>query len=542
MWDPPKRPFTRGRELPEIPQTPEDLVYGREELTEGCRIGTYQQISLEYSQCQLARGALISSAFITWHREKPLFIINLKEQSTHWDKKSVRMESLSSFGSCLCRGDHLLSFDWASGYKHFALHRGLWDWFLFRYDGRYYRCIALPFGWTSSPCWFIKNLSPLTRYMRSELCLRVLVWLDDYLIAPGDGSRPSLAEDCQRVSKCLDQLFEKLGLVRHQGKGVWGRGATKLEHLGLVIDAVAFRYFLFPSKLQKLQEMASLMLKTTRQRSRWVRENVLASFCGSAVSQLVPLPLARFFTRSLYDALKDGAPRRDRHPERTVKLSHAGLRNLQSWAKMLAGDGRLIGGGKPSWCLHTDAADVGYGATLGQDMRAGSQGEVEVQGIWSPFLRLRSITLRELVAVRMALEDSVVQSRLTGDHSIVLLHVDNMAVVHIISNIVSAKTELMVELRRLHQVMVEMKVIVRAERLPSALNKHADSLSRTWNPRNLAAAPLLLQSVATSLQLQTMRRFWPLGDAPSARRKVMLAQFDEHWGDGKSRLWNPPPP
>ena len=35
-----------------------------------------------------------------------------------------------------------------------------------------------------------------------------------------------------------------------------------------------------------------------------------------------------------------------------------------------------------------------------------------------------------------------------------LLHVDNMAMFHIIRNIVSAKPELMQELRRLHHILV----------------------------------------------------------------------------------------
>lgn len=542
VWDPPQRPFLDGRELPGVPQSPKDLEFGLSELEEGCRVGTYQQVSVFHARQQMKKGALISGAFVTWKQEKPRFIINLKEQSQHWDKRSVQMDTISSFGSCLCPGDRLLSFDWSAGYRHFALHSRMWDWFLFHYDGRYYRCIALPFGWTASPFWFVKLLSPLTRYMRRELLLRVLVWLDDYLIAPGDGSLPSTAQDCIMASRTLDSLFERLGLLRHPGKGVWGSGSTRLEHLGLVIDTEAFRYFIAPSKLRNLREMANSLRHTARQRSRWVRENVLMSFCGSAVSQLVPLPLARFFTRSLYDALKKDAPRRGRYPERTVKLSHVALRDLRSWSTMLAGDGRLIYGGKPSWCLHTDAADVGYGGTLGRDMTAGSEGEISVQGIWSPFLRLKSITLRELVAVRLTLENTLVQSHVSKDDSLLLLHVDNMSVFYIISNMVSANKELMAELRLLHQLLMQMKIKIRASWLPSALNKHADSLSRSWNPRDLAATPSLLASIAKSLQLQTVRRYWPLGEAPAARRKVIVAQFSEKWGDGRSRLWNPPPP
>jgi len=66
--------------------------------------------------------------------------------------------------------------------------------------------------------------------MRDELHLRVLVWLDDYLIAPGDGSVPSSSEDCMKVSHTLDQLFWNLGLLLHPEKGVWGEGTTRLEH------------------------------------------------------------------------------------------------------------------------------------------------------------------------------------------------------------------------------------------------------------------------------------------------------------------------
>jgi len=310
VWDPPQRPFLHGKELPVVPQSAQDLEFGLAELEEGCRVGTYQQVSSQHAKNCSRNGSLISSAFVTWQREKPRFIINLKEQSRHWDKKSVHMDTLSSFGASLCQGDRLLSFDWASGYRHFALHPRMWDWFLFRYNGLYYRCIALPFGWTASPFWFVKLLSPLTRYMREKLCLRVLVWIDDYLIAPGNGAVPSSSKVCLEVSVALDTLFKRLGMLRHPEKGVWGRGATRLEHLGLVIDTEKFRYFLTPAKLRELREMANSILKTARQRSRWVRESLLASFCGLAVSQLVPFPLARFFTRSLYDALKENAPRR----------------------------------------------------------------------------------------------------------------------------------------------------------------------------------------------------------------------------------------
>lgn len=235
--------------------------------------------------------------------------------------------------------------------------------------------------------------------------------------------------------------------------------------------------------------MATVLLRTVNQRSRWVRGSVLARFCVQEVAQLIPLPLACFFTRSLYDAIKTTTSHQGRYPERTVRLHHAALRDLQSWATILSGDGRIIGGGQPSWCFHTDAANVGYGGTFGQNMNTTSTGKLSVQGTWLPFLRLKWITYRELVAVQKTLECDLIQARHLNDDSIVMLHVDNIGVFHILSNIVSANPALVSELRRRHHLLVQLKSYIRAACLPSVLNKHVDLLSRSWNPRDLMVTP-----------------------------------------------------
>lgn len=192
---------------------------------------------------------------------KARFTINLKQQSGHWDKRSVSMDTLSAFGSCLCEGDRLLSFDWSSAYRHMALHSGMWDWILFKYNRLCYRYISVPVGKAASPFWFVKLLSPVTRYMQSKLEFRVLVWLNNYLIASGNGIIPRMERDCLLISQELDKLFSSLGLLRHQTKGVWRKGAKRLEHLGLIIDAVAFCYFVSDTKLIELRGKAQALLK-----------------------------------------------------------------------------------------------------------------------------------------------------------------------------------------------------------------------------------------------------------------------------------------
>lgn len=79
------------------------------------------------------------------------FVVNLHLQSQHWSKESIKMQTLPSFALELEQDDFLFSFDVQAGYRPFYLHPDMRNYFLFHYDGRFYRCIALPFGWGRSP-------------------------------------------------------------------------------------------------------------------------------------------------------------------------------------------------------------------------------------------------------------------------------------------------------------------------------------------------------------------------------------------------------
>jgi hypothetical protein len=132
------------------------------------------------------------------------------------------METLPSFGLSLQRGDHLMSWDTKSGYRHFYLHPRMREYFLFRYSGRYYRCVALPFGWGRSVLWFTKLLRPMVKHIRTELGYGLLTWIDDFLCVPSDGNLPATGCDCRRARSKLEVLFAELGLSRH-GEGVQER-------------------------------------------------------------------------------------------------------------------------------------------------------------------------------------------------------------------------------------------------------------------------------------------------------------------------------
>lgn len=66
IYEAPTVPFTLGEVLPEIPQTTEDLEFAEEVLDKGCREGVYEEVSCEVAMEAVARGNILSSAFVVW--------------------------------------------------------------------------------------------------------------------------------------------------------------------------------------------------------------------------------------------------------------------------------------------------------------------------------------------------------------------------------------------------------------------------------------------------------------------------------------------
>jgi hypothetical protein len=99
----------------------------------------------------------------------------------------------------------MMSFDIQVGYRHFRLSPQMRDWFLFRNDGRFYRCITLPFGWGRSPMRFTQLMVPMIRKLRQQY--RVLAYLDDFLICPVKARRVASMRDCRKATHVIDKLI-----------------------------------------------------------------------------------------------------------------------------------------------------------------------------------------------------------------------------------------------------------------------------------------------------------------------------------------------
>jgi hypothetical protein len=190
--------------------------------------------------------------------------------------------------------------------------------------------------------------------------------------------------DFRRATQAIDKLLISLGLARHPTKGKWIRN-TRIGHLGCVIDTESMRFYIASRKIIKVLDLARGILRQAQQGKRWVSSNRLRSICGVCVPLSLAMPLARFYTRSLYDDLtrKTRVHRASRNGSR-CRLSHTATRDLRTWKRLItvAAEGQPIRPLSMNGTMHTDAADVGFGGTLALTGDPGDPSTWQDQVIW----------------------------------------------------------------------------------------------------------------------------------------------------------------
>lgn len=550
--DLPNRRILGLPEMPPIPQDQSSLEYGESELRKG--------LQPEYSffrvltEADLRRvrsaGKLISSAFTVWQEkdglEEPRFVICLNKQSTFFERRSIRMEGLPEFCTHVRKGDRMISFDVKAGYRHLRLHPDMLDDFVFCYNGVYYQCLAMPFGWGPAAYWFTRFMAPVIKKIRSWGYL-VLVYIDDVLVIPRRRARYSGRRDCRAASHRIGELLLRLGITKHPEKGHWGAGVQRATHLGFYIDTVRMMFFVPDAKRRSTRKMARRLLREVRCGRRWVTVKYLSRFLGKTTALHLAVPLARFYNRELYVSLHRG--QKSFKGKMRVRLCKQAIRDLKWWARLGTG-GRPMHLPLPSVTLHSDAADTGWGGTIAWrgGLPPGSAGDVEYQGIWHRKEARRTILWREL----RALYNTIVRctrdlrgSSIYGRSSevVVLCYQDNSACRYIVQNMCTASQECMPLLRRLQRLLDRQRIVLQMKWLPSVMNVHADRLSRTWDPRDIQMSRQALTLLKDIYGLRLGRpvfSYRTLRGHPMAHRKATLDSLNQDWGDGLCRLFNPP--
>lgn len=126
--------------------------------------------------------------------------------------------------------------------------------------------------------------------------------------------------------------------------------------------------------------MAGKFIRQASLGKRFVSAAALATFCGTAISLWLAVPMVRFYTCGLYTCLKYA--QRERGIGRAlVRLSGAAKKELKFWRKF-GPEGRMMQPAEPDCYIHSDAANLGWGGTIGRGKEALAEGQ-GVHRVWS---------------------------------------------------------------------------------------------------------------------------------------------------------------
>ncbi|XP_078333005.1 uncharacterized protein LOC144625574 [Crassostrea virginica] len=353
------------------------------------------------------------------------------------------------------KGALLAKTDLENAYKQIPIHPNDFELLGFQIAGLFYYDKTLPFGLSYACQLFEKFSSALQWILENKFqvphCVHVL---DDFLFIG-----PPNASVCYSSLLAFYSLAKDLNLPIKSEKTVYP--TTTLTFLGLELDTVKFEVRL-PS--DKLEELKSKIQSFQNKRTATLLQ--LQSLIGSLNFACAVVPPGRAFLRRIID-LTRGLQKPGHHRN----LNKEARADLQAWAiflKQFNGRGFFPSGVQhtsSSLHLFTDASNKGFGCVFG------------CKWFYGPFSHdwiSYHISVREFLPIVIAFD-------LWGSllsNSTVVLHSDNLAVVHVINKTSSRDPALMQLMRRLMVLSLKHNIFFRAQHIQGISNIAADLLSR----------------------------------------------------------------
>jgi hypothetical protein len=334
--------------------------------------------------------------------------------------------------------------------------------------------------------------------------VKILPFVDDFLVIAS-----SVPEALQQRA-FVNDLLDRLGLLRAPDKGQWEPVQT-LDHLGLTIDTRIGQFRAPAKKLDNLATLARQLLYTSNASARYVPARLLAQLAGKAQFLYLAIPPARFYLRELHNVVGTKSSWSAK-----VRVTKQLRRDLLWWANVPAQhNGRPIHRAVETAYLHVDASDFGWGAVLNDQQAA--------RGFWTSPTREAHITLKELQAVRHAVETFLPQLR--GRR--VLLHEDNQSVIGVLTHLTSKSPAMMTELRKLWYLLDTCDISLRPRYIRSAANIWADRLSREVDTSDWRFNPRQFQQLERKWGPHTIDRF-------ASSTNAQLPRYNSRWLDPRT--------
>ncbi|KAI5715456.1 hypothetical protein M8J77_016281 [Diaphorina citri] len=376
-------------------------------------------------------------------------IINLKRLNQFLSLKKFHLINHFRVPDFLQRGDFLVKIDLSQAYFHVPIRPSHQRFLSVVYRDTLYCMTCLPFGLASAPQVFAKLTNWIANYLRN-LGMRVIVYLDDFLLVNQDSVL------LRSQARAAVATLQSLGWSVNLEKSVLWPVQT-CQYLGIMWNPTLDSKSL-PLEKQSTIQRYLLTLLQTRQWS-WRIAKVLIGYLSFAA---FVIPLGKLHFRRIQWSSRHLPKTRPLHLSR---IPPQALAQIQWWSAALHRSSPIFPQA-PQVFVSTDASNSGWGAIVDNH---------SLGGVWSDHQEMWHINLKEMFAVRSALERKlpVLQDK------VVLIQSDNQTVVSYIHKEGGTKSfKLLREVEALFDLAVRHNITLMARYIPGKFNTWADSLSR----------------------------------------------------------------
>ena len=341
----------------------------------------------------------------------------------------------------------------------------------FKFNNMYYYDKVIPMGARSS-CNIFEQFSTSLQWVVNSVYNfhSVTHILDDFIfVGPRDSS------ECMRGLKAFLCLANFIGLPIKSSKTIYP--STQVTVHGIFLDTQLMTATIPQDKIDKALSLIRLFTDTNVLSLRQLQSLCgLLNFCCKCIKP------GRAFLRRLWDLLihHSSGDKSSLH----IKLTSDALQDLRVWSIFLRQFNGISLLAARQWDistklhLFTDASKTGFGFCFGSQWCSGK---------WSQNLAELAIMILEFIPVIMCLEYFASYFTNKG----LILHIDNLALVHSINSQTSKCPTVMSLIRRLVVRQLVSNISIHAVYIPSKHNVVADLLSRSRVEQARIVAPFL---------------------------------------------------
>ena len=394
-------------------------------------------------------------------------ILNLKGFNEYIEYQHFKMETIKDIMHAIVPNCFMAVADLSDAYLVIPIAKWHWRFLKFRWRGKIYCYLVLPFGLACAPRVFTKVAKVPLSLLREKGHI-AFMYIDDGFIMG------YTFQQCFAAVRCFLDIFTSLGFLPHPRKCML-YPSQQVSVLGFIVNSVSMTISIADDKKN---EIYSLCIQAMHEPTMSIR--MLCHLIGKLISVMLALPLGQAHYRRLERVKTMALVKSGFNYEATCTLPPFVFPDLIWWSHNIFDAQAPLRREFPSISVFSDASSFGWGSVV---LSHKAQGKFLLPELpWS-------INTKECLAIYYGVRSFL--SVLENKH--VLIRTDNTTAVAAVQKMGSSSSHIRdMIMRDLWALAVTHNMWFSVAHVRGVCNQAADSQSRLFNDRTEWALPMVI--------------------------------------------------